>query len=217
MISRDHPSLQAPEGLKRFLDRPRKRVGEHCEMCAEPISETHSHVVNVQSRNLMCVCRACYLLFTHQGAAQGRYLAVPERYLYDPDFALSTGQWEDLQIPVSMAFFFMNSEMGRMAAFYPSPAGATESLLPLGTWESVIAANPDFSDATPDVEALLLRRDDDKTACYLVPIDACYELVGLVKMHWRGFSGGETVWREIDAFFAGLQERSQRVGSSARQ
>ena len=71
--------------------------------------------------------------------------------------------------------------------------------------------------ATPDVEALLLRRDDDKTACYLVPIDACYELVGLVKMHWRGFSGGETVWREIDAFFAGLQERSQRVGSSARQ
>ena len=114
-----------------------------------------------------------------------------------------------------MAFFFMNSELGRMAAFYPSPAGATESLLPLGAWERVIDANPDFSDAATDVEALLLRRDDDKTACYLVPIDVCYELVGRVKMHWRGFSGGETVWAEIDAFFAGLQERSERVGSSA--
>jgi len=215
--STDTPNLSSPEGLKRFLDRPRKRVGEHCEMCSEPIAETHSHVVNVQSRNLMCVCRACYLLFTHQGAAQGRYLAVPERYLYDPDFALTTDQWEDLQIPVNMAFFFMNSEMERMAGFYPSPAGATESLLPLGAWENVIAANPGFSSATPDVEALLLRRAEERTACYLVPIDACYELVGLVKMHWRGFSGGEVVWNEIDRFFTTLEERSKRVESSVHQ
>ena len=217
MSSTDTPNLSSPEGLKRFLDRPRKRVGEHCEMCSEPIAETHSHVVNVQSRNLMCVCRACYLLFTHQGAAQGRYLAVPERYLYDPDFALTTDQWEDLQIPVNMAFFFMNSEMERMAGFYPSPAGATESLLPLGAWENVIAANPGFSSATPDVEALLLRRAEERTACYLVPIDACYELVGLVKMHWRGFSGGEVVWNEIDRFFTTLEERSKRVESSVHQ
>jgi hypothetical protein len=186
-------------------------------MCSEPIPKEHSHVVNVQSRNLMCVCRACYLLFTHQGAAQGRYLAVPERYLYDPDFVLTTDQWEDLQIPVNMAFFFMNSEMERMAGFYPSPAGATESLLPLGSWENVITANPGFADASPDVEALLLRRADEKTACYLVPIDACYELVGLVKMHWRGFSGGEVVWNAIDGFFANLEERSRRVKSSAGQ
>ncbi len=217
MISRETPNLSSPEGLKRFLDRPRKRVGEHCEMCSEPIPKEHSHVVNVQSRNLMCVCRACYLLFTHQGAAQGRYLAVPERYLYDPDFVLTTDQWEDLQIPVNMAFFFMNSEMERMAGFYPSPAGATESLLPLGSWENVITANPGFADASPDVEALLLRRADEKTACYLVPIDACYELVGLVKMHWRGFSGGEVVWNAIDGFFANLEERSRRVKSSAGQ
>jgi hypothetical protein len=217
MISRETPNLSSPEGLRRFLDRPRKRVGEHCEMCSEPIPKEHSHVVNVQSRNLMCVCRACYLLFTHQGAAQGRYLAVPERYLYDPDFVLTTDQWEDLQIPVNMAFFFMNSEMERMAGFYPSPAGATESLLPLGSWENVITANPGFADASPDVEALLLRRADEKTACYLVPIDACYELVGLVKMHWRGFSGGEVVWNAIDGFFANLEERSRRVKSSAGQ
>lgn len=217
MISRDHPALQGPEGLKRFLDKPRKRVGEHCEMCSEPIAEQHSHIVNIQSRNLMCVCRACYLLFTTRGAAQGRYLAVPERFLYDPEFALSTGQWEELQIPVSLAFFFMNSDMQRMAAFYPSPAGATESLLPLGTWESVIGANPDFADALPDVEALLLRRDDERTAAYLVPIDKCYELVGHVKMHWRGFSGGDKVWSEIEAFFSSLQERSSRVGAGAER
>jgi hypothetical protein len=35
-------------------------------------------------------------------------------------------------------------------------------------------------------------------------------------MHWRGFSGGEKVWQEIDAFFDGLQERSKRVGSGDR-
>jgi len=216
MSVNEKPNLSTPEGLKRFLNRPRKRVGEQCEMCGEPISDQHSHIVNVESRNLMCTCRACYLLFTHSGAAQGKYLAVPERYLYDPDFTISTGQWESLQIPVSMAFFFRNTSLDRVTTFYPSPAGATESLLPLGTWDDVMAANSGFGDVTPDVEALLLRRDADVTACYLVPIDVCYELVGRVKMHWRGFSGGDEVWREIDAFFAHLQKRSRLVESSRR-
>ncbi len=206
------PNLATPEGLKRFLNRPRKRAGEQCEMCSEPISGQHSHIVNLETRNLLCACRACYLLFTHRGAAQGRYLAVPEDYLYDPDFAISEAQWDALQIPVSMAFFFRNSVLNRMTAFYPSPAGATESLLPLGTFEEVISANPQVAHVAPDVEALLLKRDADRTACYLAPLDACYELVGRVKMHWRGFSGGEEAWREIDQFFFDLRARSRLVG-----
>lgn len=203
---------ELPSGLKRFLENPQRvRPGERCEMCSEPIPEEHSHVVNLQNRNLMCSCRACYLLFTQTGAAQGRYRAVPERNLYTPVFAVSDEQWDDLQIPVKMAFFFRNSNLDRFVAFYPSPAGSTESLLPLEIWGAVMAANPGFGDLEPDVEALLLNWEPAATECFLVPIDACYELVGRVRLHWRGFSGGEEVWREIEAFCASLRERSRRV------
>jgi hypothetical protein len=43
---------------------------------------------------------------------------------------------------------------------------------------------------------------------FLAPIDACFELVGLIRLHWRGLSGGTEAWREIEAFFARLRERS---------
>lgn len=198
-------------GLKRMLaEEPRAKIrpGERCEMCGVSIPEEHSHVVNVHDRALLCACRACYLLFTHDGAGQGRFRAVPDRYRYDPAFALTNAQWDDLQIPVAMAFFFINASLDRFVAFYPSPAGATESLLPLETWDEILAANPWFADVAPDVEALLIHRTDGVSECYLAPISACYELVGHVRLKWRGFAGGEEVWREIGTFFAGLRERS---------
>jgi Family of unknown function (DUF5947) len=198
-----------PEGLRRFLERPsRPAPGERCELCAEPLSEAHAHVANLDSRAILCTCRACYLLFTHEGAAKGRYRAVPERYHYDPGFALTDAQWDAMQIPVRIAFLFVNSSLDRMAAFYPSPAGATESLLPPDTWAEILAANPAFAGIAPDVEALLVHRQPERCECYLVPIDACYQLVGLVRLHWKGFDGGQEAWREIDAFFAGLRARS---------
>ena len=102
-------------------------------MCSEPIADEHQHVVNVAGRQLMCVCRACYLLFT-DSQAELRYRAVPDRYLAFPDFALDRRAWEALQIPVGVAFFFTNSALGRTVAFYPGPAGATESELDLDAW-----------------------------------------------------------------------------------
>ena len=213
-------------GLRRFVgpqpepppvpgvgEKQRAAPGEACEMCAEPIGDdhSHSHVVNLDSRAIMCTCRACYLLFTHQGAAGGRYRAVPDRYLHDPDFQLGNGQWEALQIPVRVAFFFDNSALERVVAFYPSPAGATESLLSLEAWADVVAANPALTDLAPDVEALLVQRTGEGFECFLVPIDACYELVGLVRMHWKGFDGGQEAWEAIDGFFDRVREQSRPV------
>jgi hypothetical protein len=178
-------------------------------MCATPIAAEHSHVVNVESRSLMCSCRACYLLFTQQGAAQGKYRSVPDRYQYDLSFQLSESQWEELQIPVKIAFFFFNSSMGRVAAFYPSPAGATESLLPLDAWQKLTASNPMLMALTPDVEALLVYgRKRTEFECFTVPIDACYELTGLIRRRWKGFDGGEEAWREVDEFFERVRTRS---------
>jgi hypothetical protein len=213
-------------GLRRFVDppppsegdlpvpgvagsKPKAAPGEVCEMCAEPVGDGHSHVVNLDSRQILCTCRGCWLLFTHQGAAGGRYRAVPDRYLFDPGFKLGEGAWEELQIPVRVAFFFSNSDLGKVAAFYPSPAGATESLLSMEAWAGVAAANPVMTDLVPDVEALLVRRAGEGFECYLVPIDACYELVGLVRMHWKGFDGGEEAWAAIDGFFDAVRERSR--------
>ena len=51
---------------------------------------------------------------------------------------------------------------------------------------------------------------------YLVPIDECYKLVGLIRTHWRGLSGGTEVWREIGAFFAALKQRAGFASEGAR-
>jgi hypothetical protein len=201
----------APD-LRRFRQAPpARRPGEHCELCDEQLAADHRHVVNLETRNLLCTCTACHLLFTREGAAGGRYRAVPDRHLYDASLELSDRQWDELQIPVGMAFVFRNSSLERFVAFYPSPAGATESLLPLETWQEVMAANPAFGSIANDVEALLLRRTDGRFECYLAPIDASYELVGLVRLHWKGFDGGEQVWTEIDGFFSRLRQRSRDV------
>jgi hypothetical protein len=219
------PPNASPEMLARFeaSQRPKPKPGEACEMCATPIPEEHGHVVNVESRELMCVCRPCYLLFAKEGAAQGKYRQVPERYLFDPYFALDAAQWEQIQIPVSMAFFFYNSSLERVVAFYPSPAGATESLLDLDAWREVMSANVSFEGVLPDTEALLLRQlrqgdeEEGRFECYLVPIDKAYELTAIVRMHWKGFAGGEEVWERIDAFFEAMRARSAVVGVGPRK
>ena len=36
---------------------------------------------------------------------------------------------------------------------------------------------------------------------HLVPIDACYELVGLLRQVWRGFDGGQEARARIETWF----------------
>jgi Family of unknown function (DUF5947) len=188
-------------------------AGERCEMCSEAIAAEHQHVVNVAGRQLMCVCRGCYLLFTDTGA-ELRYRSVPDRYLTFPDFAVDRRAWEALQIPVGMAFFFRNSALGRMVAFYPGPAGATESELDLGAWQSITEADPRVALPADDVEALLMRAGDSGVQCYLVPIDTCYEFVGGLRLVWKGYQslhGGPEVLAFIDAFFDQIAGRAKDV------
>jgi hypothetical protein len=198
--------------------QPRPRPGERCELCAALIPDEHGHVVDLESRALMCACRPCYLVFAPQGAGGTRFRAVPDRYVSFPDFALSPTQWDALQIPVGVAFFFMNSSLDHVAAFYPSPAGATESLLSLDSWCEIVAANPDLGTLQPDVEAFLVRSADRRSGtaqaeCYLVPIDVCYELVGQLRRLWKGFDGGTEAHAALDAFFDRVLERANSGAS----
>jgi hypothetical protein len=210
-------------GLRRFVHQPsgeteaereaeaeREPQLERCEMCGAALPEEHGHVVNIDARSLLCTCRPCYLLFTPDGAAGGRFRAVPDRYRYARDLGISSADWDLLQIPVGMAFFFDSTPAGRTVCLYPSPGGATESELALDAFDEIRRFLPFGDDIVADVEALILRRRSDGFECYLAPIDACYELVGRMRVGWRGFDGGQQVRDDIERFFADLRRRSGR-------
>jgi Family of unknown function (DUF5947) len=181
---------------------------ERCDLCGEPIASRHRHLLDVETRELMCSCRACSLLFDRDAAGGGHYRLVPERRLSVVDFELADPIWERLRIPVEMAFFFHSSAEGRLMAFYPSPMGPTESQLGLEAWAEIEARNPILGTLEPDVEALLVNRARGARQHWIVPIDECYALVGLIRTRWRGLSGGSEVWRAIDDFFGELERRA---------
>jgi hypothetical protein len=198
------PGPTALASLRRFL-RPRP-ARERCELCSADLADDHAHLVEPDSRRLACACDACAVLFSGQGA--GKYRRVPRDVQFLADFRLSDAQWEGLGLPINLAFFLHSSPAGRVVAFYPSPAGATEALPDAEVWQALVEDNPGLRDLTPDVAALLVHRVGEAREHYRVGVDRCYELVGLVRTHWRGFSGGQAVWDEIGRFFAGLKERA---------
>jgi hypothetical protein len=182
---------------------------ERCELCDAPIPSAHRHLLELSSRELVCACRPCALLFDRDGASNSRYKLVPERRLRLEGFAMSEQAWGELCIPVDMAFFFRSSAAERVLAYYPSPMGPTESQLQLGSWRQLEAANPILGGLQADVEALLVNRVRGARRQWLVPLDECYGLVGLIRTRWRGLTGGREVWREIDRFFEELDRRAR--------
>ena len=195
--------------LKGLLRKPvAPAPGERCDFCALPVGPQHSHLIDLKARRIMCGCRPCALTFEPDGAARGRFKLVPERFARARDLALDDALWDSLQIPIGLAFFFHNSTDGKFAGFYPGPAGATESQLPLDAWQSIAEHHPVLSTLRADVEAILLRRLPGSTDCFIVPIDAAYELVGLIRTTWRGFDGGDHAKSRIAAFFDGIERRT---------
>ncbi len=63
--------------------------------------------------------------------------------------------------------------------------------------------------AAPDVEAILISRGTDGVEYFLVPIDACYELAGRMRMLWRGFDGGSEARQSIAEFLKSVRSRSR--------
>jgi hypothetical protein len=189
---------------------------ERCEMCGEQLDARHGHghVVDVEKRSLACTCRACYLLFTRDGAGRSRYRAIPDGVRHDPERPLSALDWEALDIPVSTVFLFHNSALGRVVACYPSPAGPTECELDLDAWARLTQQYPLLASIAPDVEALYVTRSDTGIEAYAVGVDACYALVGQVRMRWSGLDGGEEVRQTLAAFLADLRQRSQPARAS---
>ena len=203
--------------LRRFA-RPRPPV-ERCDLCGLELGPEHDHLLEPAARRLVCACGACAVLFS--GQADTRFKRVRRGARRLDGFRLTEARWEDLRLPINLAFFFFSTPQNKVIASYPSPAGATESLLDLDAWDEIRKDNPVLDEMVPDVEALLVNRlggdrglgaSAGEAACFLVPIDQCFRLVGIIRTHWKGFSGGDLVWEEIDKFFANLRQVARPHG-----
>jgi hypothetical protein len=218
----DQPALafeQALGVLRQFRGsrRSASRV-ERCELCSAELIHDHPHLVELVSRQILCACDACALLF--DGTERSKFKRVSRSIRFLPDFEMTDAEWNNLVIPINLAFFFHSSSEGRMIALYPSPAGAVESLLPLDSWTAIVEKNPVLGHLQSDIEALLINRIDRKeegipAQYYIAPIDECYKLVGILRSHWKGLSGGAEVWVEIEHFFADLGAKSRPGGFNA--
>lgn len=208
LSSRPGLSVPAGAGQARAEAAP---ATEKCEFCAAQVADEHGHVADLETATLICACRPCYLLFTHGQAGRGRYRSVPDRYARDPDRIMTVAEWDSLEIPVGLAFFLRSSQRGQLSGFYPSPAGVTECILDLQEWDRLAAAHPLLGAPAPDVEAALICRTDGGVEYFVVPIDACYELAGRMRLHWRGFDGGAEGKASIAEFLASVRSRARAV------
>lgn len=201
--------MTAPGALARLVKgQPRGDSvdEERCELCRVPVDPGHRHVVDLHDGHLGCACTPCSLLFDGDGAARGRYRLVPDRYVRLADDAVLG----DLDVPVGLAFFVKSSGEARVVAHYPSPAGATRWDLDIGVWPTLESRYPVLRDLRPDVEALLVNTARGARERWVVPLDACYRLVALIRKEWRGLSGGTGVWSEIERFFTSLPGKGLR-------
>lgn len=200
-------ALSALERIRK--GPPAEDVVDRCEMCAQPIgpdgSTGHSHVVDVGARMLLCTCRPCALLFDRPAAAGGRYRLVPDQWTTVEGFSVEHPAWAGLSVPVGLVFVLRSSAAGGPVAFYPGPAGATESLLALDAWAGLEAEHPELAGMQEDVEAALVLAPQE---CFVVPVDTCYELVGRLRQVWRGFDGGAEARRALDEFATRVRERA---------
>jgi Family of unknown function (DUF5947) len=202
---------RGPTGLRRFAvtrsPQPPAAAEEHCELCGEKLPSVHGHMVDPQHRSIACACRACALLFTRPG---GRYRTVPDRVCHDPAAPLTDAEWAELSIPVSIAFFFVNSAIGHVVASYPSPAGVTECELDLEAWDRLADVHPLLGALEPDVEAILVVDNE----VFLIPVDVCYSLAGALRLNWHGFDGGAEVRQILMDLLTDLRRRARTLAEA---
>ena len=181
---------------------------ERCDLCNTTLPDDHRHMLHLVERRIVCTCEACWAL--HSGDAE--YRPTGKRTLWLEGFRCPEEIWAAFQIPIGLAFFMRSSVTESMVAFYPSPAGATESELTLESWEALVQANSLLAGLDSDAEALVVNRLADPAEYAIVPIDQCYALVGLIKSRWEGISGGSAIEEAVPEFFAALRQRAVTVG-----
>jgi Family of unknown function (DUF5947) len=198
--------------LQRVVDRAvghRAADVERCGLCGDPVGGRHRHVLDGRDgpsgsgAPMLCVCLPCAMLFERDGAGGRHYQLVPDRRIRVTEVV--TGP---LRVPVGLAFFVKQDDASAVA-HYPSPLGTTRNDIGAESWAAVAAGSAALCGMRPHVEALLVwtRAAGDRTEQWILGIDECYRLAGVVRRHWTGMSGGTAVWREVAGFFEELNRR----------
>src|SRR5947208_15791237 len=91
---------------------------ERCELCGTPLAPAHRHLLDLQSRQLLCACRACSTLFDRPAAGAGHYRLVPDRRLRLDGFALRDEGWDERRVPVGRGFCVSNCAAVSVGAMY---------------------------------------------------------------------------------------------------
>ncbi len=185
--------------------KPQAEV-ERCGFCGTVLSPDHRHLVDLPAMKFICSCEMCMII----NGENGRFTPLPQRCVQLNNFNMSDALWSDFLIPVNMAFFVKSEIKKGTVAYYPAPTGATESKLKMEAWNNLMEINPILTDMAPDLEALLVNRLGDEGQYYLVPIDSCYKLIGMIRMAWKGIFGGKEVNDIINQFFNDLKEKAAR-------
>jgi hypothetical protein len=197
--------------VQRFVRSARAADVEYCDLCSQSIPAQHAHLVEPEKHRLLCVCQGCAVLLGDR--EDRKYVRVPLKARLLKDFHLSDAEWDALGIPIGLAYFYYGTPEKRILAFYPGPAGPTESLLSLDAWAGFVGRNPVLEELQADVEALLVNRIKNAREYYVVPIDRCYGLVGIIRTNWQGVTGGEAAWKAIGDFFATLRGPANSSGA----
>ena len=71
----------AQEESEKAAKEAAQAAQEHCDLCKEPIPSEHRHLMEVSTREMMCACRPCSILFDSEAASEGRYRLIPDRHL----------------------------------------------------------------------------------------------------------------------------------------
>jgi hypothetical protein len=179
---------------------------DRCDLCGVAIDLEHRHLLHLVDRRILCSCEPCFAM--RSGDAELRPSGT--RVLLLDDLALDDDLWAKFQIPIGLAFFMVRERGQGVLALYPSPAGATECELHLAAWDELVAANPVIGELEAEVEALIVNRMSEPHRYVVVPIDRCYELVGMIKSRWEGISGGRAIDDAVGEFFATLDRAAGR-------
>src|SRR5919202_3400595 len=88
-------AFSAFSSLRRFAQEESEKAAkevaaqEHCNLCSVPIPHEHRHLLEVSTREIICACRPCSILFDSEAASEGRYRLVPDRRLSLEGFEMS--------------------------------------------------------------------------------------------------------------------------------